>query len=250
MGINPHTPMVDLTHDITPYDIRQAAYVLEQAVRYFPARSIFVAVVDPGVGTARRPVAMLTGAQKYYVGPDNGVFSRVVERQGLSAAHGLEEAAYFLAPEVSSTFHGRDIFAPVAAHLTLGVELHRFGPAVENLSLIPPAEPQRVAHGIRGEIQYVDRFGNIVTNISADFLSLPSPGQRLSIELAGRTHVLPFCHTYGDLPPGCLVGLINSDAVFEIAVSQGSASTTLGVQVGDSIVVQPPKCPRPHGGRG
>ncbi|MGQ4808822.1 Adenosyl-chloride synthase [Candidatus Entotheonellaceae bacterium PAL068K] len=239
LGLNPHTPILDLAHDITPFDIRQAAYVLEQAVRYFPARTIFVAVVDPGVGTSRRPVLLRTRAEKFYVGPDNGVFSRIIVRQGLEAAHVLEESAYFLAPDVSSTFHGRDIFAPVAAHLSLGVSPSRFGPRVDDLYVIPQRQPQWLVDGICGEVQHIDRFGNIVSNITPDFLAAVTSGQQLQISLAGATHLLPFCHTYGETPQDTLLCLLNSDAVFEIAVSHGNASSRLGVQVGDRIVLRP-----------
>jgi hypothetical protein len=239
LGINPHVPLIDLTHDVEPCDIRQAAYLLERAVRYFPARTIVVAVVDPGVGTSRRPVVIRTRAQKFYVGPDNGLFTWVVQRETLEEARLLQESAYFLRPEVSTTFHGRDVFGPVAAHLSLGIEPARFGPAVADLVMLPLATPRVVGQVVQGEILHIDHFGNVVTNVTPAFLSGVRPGQRLRITIAGRTHVVPFRRTYAEGPAGELMCLINSDEAFEIAMPRGQASTCLAVRIGEQILLEP-----------
>src|SRR5262245_8426643 len=132
LSLQPTVQLIDLTHEVDAFDIRAAAYLLDASARYFPPGTIFVAVVDPGVGTARRPLLLTTQADKYYVGPDNGLFTRVVQREGLKAAYVLTQSAYFRR-QVSATFHGRDIFGPVAAHLARGVEPAQFGPCIEDL---------------------------------------------------------------------------------------------------------------------
>jgi S-adenosylmethionine hydrolase len=238
LAIAPHTLLLDLTHGVEAFDIREAAYLLELSTRYFPARMIFVAVVDPGVGTCRCPVLIRTQADKYYVGPDNGLFTQVVERETLAAAYALRETRYFRHPEVSATFHGRDIFGPVAAHLSLGVSPERFGPRLTDLVMLPSTGPQVDGKTVQGEIRHIDRFGNVVTNITPAFLVDVRPGQQLRISMAGHEHLVPFRKTYGDGTPGELICLINSDETFEIALPRGRAAACLAVQVGDRIVLE------------
>ena len=177
LSIHATAQLVDLTHEVHAFDVRAAADLLEASARYFPARTIFVAVVDPGVGTARRPVLLVTQAEKYYVGPDNGLFTRVIEREGLQAAYLLTQAAYFL-PQVSATFHGRDLFGPVAAHLARGVAPAQFGPRLAELVRLPYVRPQRMGETVIGEVIHVDRYGNIATNIPSEMLSHLVPGRK------------------------------------------------------------------------
>jgi S-adenosylmethionine hydrolase len=223
---------------VDAFDIGEAAYLLEQSTRYFPARMIFVAVVDPGVGTSRRPVLIRTQADKCYVGPDNGLFTHVVERETLAEAYVLSESRYFRRPEVSATFHGRDIFGPVAAHLALGVPPDCFGPSLTDLVLLPSARAQVVGKTVQGEIRHIDRFGNVVTNITPAVLAEIRPGQRLRITMAGNERLVSFHKTYGDAAPGELICLINSDEAFEIALPRGKAAACLTVQVGDRVVFE------------
>jgi hypothetical protein len=238
LSIHPTAQLVDLTHEVRPFDVRAAAYLLDASARYFPAQTICVAVVDPGVGTARRPVLLVTRAEKYYVGPDNGLFTRVIEREGFQAAYMLTQAAYFL-PQVSATFHGRDLFGPVAAHLARGVEPDQLGPRLAELVQLPYARPQRVGETVVGEVIYVDHYGNIATNIPSELLTHLVPGQWLTLTLAERTHVLPFVETYEAGPPGPPVCLINSTDACEIALPHGNAAARLVVQVGDRVVLKP-----------
>lgn len=237
LSINPQVRLIDLTHDVAPFHIRQAAYLLEQSARYFPAGTIFVAVVDPGVGTMRRPVLIRTRVGKYYVGPDNGLFTHVAERQTLAEAYVLDNTAFFRCPEVSATFHGRDIFAPVAAHLSLGVQPGCFGMGLSDVVLLPETTPRMVGETIQGEIVHVDGFGNVVTNIDSGWLLDIHPGQQVKVTLAGEVLTVPFCKTYSEMPSDTLIGLINSDARFELAVSQGKASNRLPVRAGDPLVL-------------
>jgi S-adenosylmethionine hydrolase len=223
---------------VDAFDVRAAAYLLDAAARYFPAHTIFVAVIDPGVGTARRPVLLVTQAEKYYVGPDNGLFTRVIEREGFQAAYMLMQSAYFL-PQVSATFHGRDLFGPVAAHLARGIEPAQFGPQLTELVQFPYARPQRMGETVVGEIVHVDHYGNIATNIPAEMLGHLVSGQWLTLTLAERAHVLPFVKTYGAGPHDQPVCLINSNDACEIALPHGNAAAGLAVQVGDRVVLKP-----------
>jgi hypothetical protein len=183
-------------------------------------------------------VLLVTQAEKYYVGPDNGLFTRVIEREGLQAAYMLTQSAYFL-PQVSATFHGRDLFAPVAAHLARGIEPAQFGPRLTELVRLPYTGPQRVGETIVGEVVHVDHYGNIATNIPSEMLGHLAPGQWLTLTLAERTHVLPFVETYGAGPQGQPVCLINSNDACEIALPHGNAAVGLAVQVGDRVVLKP-----------
>jgi len=238
LSIHPTAQLIDLTHEVSVFDVRAAAYLLDASVRYFPARTIFVAVVDPGVGTARRPVLLVTQAEKFYVGPDNGLFTRVIEREGFQAAYMLTQSAYFL-PQVSATFHGRDLFGPVAAHLARGVEPAQFGPRLAELVRLSYVRPQRLGETVVGEVIHVDHYGNIATNIPSAMLTDLVPGQWLTLILAERTHVLPFVETYGAGAQEQLVCLINSSDACEIALPHGNAAAFLAAQAGDRVVLKP-----------
>ena len=237
LSLHPTVQLIDLTHAVEAFDVRAAAYLLDAAARYFPAGTIFVAVVDPGVGTARRPLLLATQADKFYVGPDNGLCTRVIEREGLKEAYVLTQSAYFLR-QVSATFHGRDIFGPVAAHLARGVEPAQFGPRIEEVVRLPYTRPQRVGETITGEVLHLDHFGNIATNIPAAMCTDFAPGQRVACTCADYTQVISFVETYGAGPQDALVCLINSNGEFEIALPHGAASAQLGVKVGERVIVE------------
>jgi S-adenosylmethionine hydrolase len=239
LTINPHVRLIDLNHEVGQFDIHGAAYILATSARFFPAGTIFVAVVDPGVGSSRRPLALQTRADKWYVGPDNGLFSRVIEHEGMRQAHALESAAYFRAPQVSATFHGRDIFAPVAAHLALGVLPEQLGPRVTDVITWPRSQPQVTADKVVGEVEHIDHFGNVITNIGATLLGHLQLGQHVACTIAGRVYTLPFVQTYADGVPDQLIGLINSDDAFELAMARGSAADRLRVRVGDRLRLEP-----------
>ena len=237
LSIHPMAHLVDLTHEVDVFDLRAAAYLLDASARYWPAGTIFVAVVDPGVGTARRPLLLSTQADKFYLGPDNGLCTRVIEREQLQAAYVLTQPAYFLR-QVSATFHGRDIFGPVAAHLARGIEPAQFGPRIETVVQLPYARPQRGGDTVSGEIVHLDHFGNIVTNIPAAMLTDCVVGQRVAVCLAEHSQTIPFVETYGAGPQDQLICLINSNGEFEIAWPCGAASAHLGVKVGDRLLVK------------
>jgi S-adenosylmethionine hydrolase len=237
LTINPRAKLLDLSHHITPFDLRQAAYLLEQSTRFLPADTIIVAVVDPGVGSERYPIGLQTEAHKYYIGPDNGLFTCVVESEKVVAAHLLRNTDFFLNHCSSTTFHGRDIFAPVAAHLSLGVELQAFGPALTDLVLLPFVAPRQKGRTVCGEIIHIDHYGNVITSISKQHLEYLQVGDEVVINIAGVSYRILFCSTYSDEKPGQLICLFNSNEAFELARPLHDAATFLGVKGGETLSV-------------
>jgi len=231
LGLNPGAQVVDLSHDVPPQDIRAAAYVLSTAYRYFPAGSIFVVVVDPGVGSARQPIAV-EAEGRLFVAPDNGVLTPVLAEEGARVVR-LSEPRYWL-PNPSRTFHGRDIFAPVAAHLSMGVPLSALGEPLAEPVLLPASRPERRPDGgWLAHIQHIDRFGNLITDLR------PTPealGQIEGAEVHGRPVSL-LVETYADIPPDTPALLIGSGGYLEIAVRDGDAHLELGAEVGDDVMV-------------
>ena len=230
LGIDPNAAIVDITHEVGPQDIRSAAFLLLCCYTDFPSGTIFVVVVDPGVGSERRAIAVAAGAN-YFVGPDNGVFSFVLEREGKFEARELTKKIY-RRPSVSTTFHGRDIFAPAAAHISKGVSIEMFGPKATDLIAMPGISPDRdVAGAIRGEIVHIDRFGNLITNLKREDLANP-----FRLEVRGRTIERIFSHFAEgpEIEPFLVEG---SSAFVEIAIRDGSAAAFLGAKTGDAVVL-------------
>lgn len=227
----PHVRLVDLCHEIAPQDIHSAALLLAASYRFFPPTTVHVAVVDPGVGSARRPLAVETAAGRF-VGPDNGVLGYVLDEQPAARCVELRERRFWLS-EVSQTFHGRDIFAPVAAALAVGVPLDALGPPVADpVRLAMPTVELQADGSRRGAVVYVDRFGNLVTNLRpADLGAGP-----VVIEIGGQT-IHGLSPHYAAAAP--LIALIGSMGRLEIAVPRGSAAATLGLGIGASVIVRP-----------
>ena len=235
LGIAPAARIVDLTHAVPRQNVLAGAYALASAARWFPRGTIHVAVVDPGVGTKRRALAVET-ADAWFVGPDNGILSLAVPRRGVRRIIDVSGSKHRLRP-VSRTFHGRDVFAPIAAALAHGVDPAELGPVVSTMQrlVVPKARPR--ARTILGEVLWVDGYGNATTNVSADDLARTDfRGQRLSITIAG--HVVPFRPTYAAVPAGRPVALLNSSNLLEIAVNGGSADADLGASVGTAVRVE------------
>lgn len=223
---------VDVTHGIVPQDVAAGRFHLGQAVPYFPDGTVHFAVVDPGVGGARRAVA-IKFERGFLVGPDNGLFSAVLEQFSVQAAVELNRPEFWRVSEPSRTFHGRDIFATVAAHLACGVSLTDVGTEIEleGLMRIALARSESIPGGWRGCVQHVDHFGNVVTTISADKLE----GLRWLAEVAGRQ--VRAVEAYGEAQVGELVALVGSHGWIEVAVNGGSAANCLGVMLGDEVRV-------------
>jgi S-adenosyl-L-methionine hydrolase (adenosine-forming) len=222
--------LIDVTHDVERHDITEGALALEAAAPCFPAGTVHLAVVDPGVGTARRGLALQAGRQ-VFIGPDNGLFTPFLENGDWRAWELIE--ADFRLPVVSRTFHGRDVFAPAAAHVATGVEPARLGPPVGDPVRLAWPEVRAVAGAVAGAVVHADRFGNLITSIHARTLA---PVTRdLVVRVGGRE--VPLVGTYGDLLVGRPGALIGSSGRLEIAVREGSAATLLRARRGTSVVV-------------
>jgi S-adenosylmethionine hydrolase len=224
--------VVDLTHEIAKQQITEGALVLQACRDYFPSGTIHLAVVDPGVGGPRRPV-VIESRRQFFIGPDNGIFSYVLD----DSARGFElRNPSFQLSDPSDTFHGRDIFAPAAAHLSLGVEPARFGPEVRDFVRLEARKPVVYANTVRGEVIHVDSFGNLITNVSRELVDGVGRGLPCVLEVSGR-RIEGILRRYVDAAPGRLLALVGSAGLVEIAVRDGSARRKLGVGVGDPVVL-------------
>lgn len=232
--IDPSATVVDLTHGISPQDIFGAAMVLRHATEYFPRGTIHVAVVDPGVGTTRRPL-LFESNDAYFVGPDNGVFSLLFEERRPKRIIHLSNPAYYLRKNTSATFHGRDIFAPIAAYLSAGVAPAAFGDEVDDAVRIEWPAPVCSSRSITGKIVYIDGFGNLFSNIrEADLAGLDC--QSISIVLGDLT-IPGLALNYAAARQGEPVAVINSWGLLEIAANQANAARLLHTGIGDKVYV-------------
>ncbi|MFP4345267.1 MAG: S-adenosyl-l-methionine hydroxide adenosyltransferase family protein [Anaerolineales bacterium] len=248
-GIAPGVPFLDLTHNVPPQDVRSAAYVLWTVLPYFPEKAVHLVVVDPGVGTSRKALAAQT-PWGYVVGPDNGVFSYVWAAAPPSRVHELAERKY-QRNVVSATFHGRDIFAPAAAHLAAGVPLEAFGPPVHDPLRLPLPRLEVGEDLIRGEVLYIDHFGNTITSIGrliwegnllhldpafgdAEPTIIRADGVRV---LVGGRDLGPIRRTYGEVAAGDPLALVGSEGMLEASVSHGHGGEELGLTVGDPVEI-------------
>ncbi|GAB4484206.1 MAG: SAM-dependent chlorinase/fluorinase [Anaerolineales bacterium] len=233
--IAPQAQISDLSHLIAPQNIREAALILYRSAPYFPENSIHVVVVDPGVGTARRPMAAQIGSQ-YYVGPDNGTITLLLEQAeqagGETRFVHLDKPEYWL-PNVSYVFHGRDIFAPAAAHLAMGVPLTTLGTAFDNPLRLELPKPEKTAAGWKGEVIHIDHFGNVASNIRVENLGEALKAkEKIHVRLAG-IEIHGLVNTFGERAPGEVVALMGSTGHLIVSVVNGNAQARLNVKVGD-----------------
>ena len=226
LGICPSARLVDLTHDVPPYDVAAGQLALEAAVPYFPPGTVHLAVVDPGVGSARRPLLVEAHGQRF-VGPDNGIFTFALDVGGWSAV-ALESPALRLAT-VSRTFHGRDVFAPAAAHAARGLGVSEFGSAVTDPVRAPLPRARRDGPDVVGEVVAADHFGNLVTSIRAEDLDAMGGTGPLVVAL-GTADLGPLRHAYAEAPPGRHAALIGSSGRLEVFVREGSAAASSGAR--------------------
>jgi S-adenosylmethionine hydrolase len=233
LGINPQARILDLSHQIPPQDVQHAAFFLQNAIPYFPPAVIHVVVVDPGVGTDRALLYVEVDGHRLLV-PDNGCWTRLpcTDPSGRRVLR-LTEAGYWRSP-VSATFHGRDILAPVAGHLSLGVDARKLGVPVESWVQLDVASPELSLDRLRGEIAFVDQFGNLITNIPGEALQ-SMPVHRRLVHVGDRSILPVWVKTYAEAAAGTLVGLVSSAGMVEIAVNQGSAAERLGAGVGAAV---------------
>lgn len=238
LKINPLAKIVDITHDISPHNIREAALTIGMSFSYFPPKTIHVVVVDPAVGSGRRPILVVTD-HHYFIGPDNGVFSMVYN----SGSETMEviniTAGHYFIQSKGSTFHGRDIFAPTAAWLTKGVSITNFGDHIDDYVSLPiptPALPTR--NTLEGEVIYTDRFGNAITNIKSEDISKlerSTIGGKLKVVLKGKQ--VPLVDYYSQAEDKGLYSLINSFGYIELFIYRGNASSTFNINIGDRVEV-------------
>jgi S-adenosyl-L-methionine hydrolase (adenosine-forming) len=237
-SIAPRAVTIDLTHGIPPQSVIAGAIALRESWRFFPARTVFLAVVDPGVGTARAPIAIDTRAGARFVGPDNGLLWLAASAAGIKKVVKLSSPRYRL-KNVSTTFHGRDIFAPAAAHLWRGTSISTLGPAIAPDSIVhlDLPLPSESPHELRGEVIYVDGFGNLVSNIDRNKVEMfvnRFRHQFLSVRIDGGA-AMRILDAYGDAPRGAPLALFGSFGLLEVAVRDGNAATHFAAGPGTSL---------------
>jgi len=224
LSININAKLIDITHHISAGSIVQGAGILREAYSYFPEGTVHIAVVDPGVGSSRRLIA-IKAAEHFFVGPDNGIFWPVIKENPDTEIVELTRQKYFL-PDITDTFHGRDVFAPVAAHISLGTEISELGSPITAPEKLTLPEPCQKGEILKGEIMRIDNFGNLITNIKAkilkDFLGSKKPVIHID-----KYKITEICSTYSNRDRGKLLALINSSDYLEIAVNLGKASEYL-----------------------
>ena len=236
LSINPEARLVDISHHVTPYDALDGALTIAAAYRYFPPRTIHVVVVDPGVGTQRRPI-LVSGEQHHFVAPDNGVLSLVYDKEPGAKVRHITADHHFLSP-VSNTFHGRDIFAPVAAWLSKTGEPSRFGNEVSDYVRFSLPKPQASQNALKGVVLRIDNFGNLLTNFSVEDLPQEmGPGGKVKI-LVGDKEIQQFAQTYNQGSPGELFAIMGSSGFLEISVNKGNAARVLGAQRGAEVTIK------------
>jgi S-adenosylmethionine hydrolase len=227
VGIAPDVRLMDITHQVTPYQIDEAARFLAGVTPYYPAGTIFLAVVDPGVGTSRKAVIVRSKKGQYFVVPDNGLITPVIERDGLDSAREITNTAWMLKPQVSSTFHGRDIFSPAAAHLAEGWDFALAGPLVPQLVQLTPKTSVTSADGIEGDIIALDDpFGSLITDIPGDeFKKLGYEiGDKIIVQLNKKPLSVPYERTFMDVPVGEPLLYVDSRGRIGLALNEGNFS--------------------------
>ncbi len=235
LNINPDCQVVDITHQIHPQDITEGAIILAHSFSYFPRGTIHLAVVDPEVGGARNPILIVT-EKFFFIGPDNGIFSLALREERMKSAYVLTERRFFL-PEISSTFHGRDIFAPVAGHLTLGIPPEAFGRRMDSYKTLKLPDPIIKREHLTGEVIHVDAFGNLITNIDRMTLSQFHQGRPFQIRVK-KGIISTLSKGYWEGIKGDPIALFGSWGFLEIAVQEGNAQKRLQMKKGDKVFIE------------
>jgi S-adenosylmethionine hydrolase len=241
LGIAPDARIMDITHQVTPFSIPEAARFLSGVTPYYPAGTVFAVVVDPGVGTDRKAVIVKSKREQYFVVPDNGLMSPVLDRDGFDGAHEITNTAWMIGDNVSSTFHGRDIFSPAAAHLAAGWDWAQAGPAVTGLVKLTTPEATIDEKGATGQVIGLDDpFGNLITDISGDDFKTKMGyafGDQVPITIGGKRYSFPFEKTFMGVPVGQTLVYIDSRGRVAVAVNQGDASKKYGVAPPVAVVI-------------
>jgi S-adenosylmethionine hydrolase len=234
LTINPKATLIDITHDVEKFDVRMAAFMLASAAPYFPQGTVHLAVVDPGVGSQRRAILIQT-EKGFFVGPDNGILVLAAQNQGIEHIYHLTNPKFML-HKISSTFHGRDIFAPAAAHLDKGVQPTEFGTEIKDQTSPKFTKVKRANGSLIGEVMHIDGFSNIITNINETDM-VQNHAKLVNVDLPIISLKLAFGKTYAEAKPKEPIALIGSHGFLEIALNQGKAAEKFHAKAGDKIVV-------------
>lgn len=232
---NPKARIVDISHGIPSFDIEHGAYILGTSYQAFPRGSIHVGVVDPGVGSERLPILIETD-DYFFVGPDNGLFTLAMQKENVRAIYQIANRSYFR-PEMSATFHGRDIFAPVAAHLALGIAPSRFGPREKSIEDLPFFDVESGRGWIKTRIIAIDKFGNAVTNLSRQLFDKKVGPHSFTVTI-GKRRLSHLSNTYADVPVGKPLMLFGSSGFLELSCNQGSMAATWKLRVGQRVTLK------------
>ena len=231
----------EISHGVSKFDIKEGAYTLAKAAPEFPTGTVFVGVIDPGVGTQRKPIAMKTENGNYFVAPDNGLLTLIVDSMGVVEVREITNRDIMRQDVQSSTFHGRDIFGPAAAHLAKGFAFEKIGPVLKEYVQLPISFAKIVDDAVVGQIDVIDEYGNVITNIRPDLFEKLGilRGQTIEIEFNHQRRVsCTYVKAYGDAPVGSFVGLFGSGGVYEIAINQGNLAEELKLEVPGKCIVR------------
>jgi S-adenosylmethionine hydrolase len=240
LGIAPAARIMDITHQVTPYQIEEGSRFLEAVSPYYPAGTVFVAVIDPGVGTSRKAIIVKSKKGQYFVLPDNGLVTPVIERDGLASAREITNPSWMIQSAISSTFHGRDIFSPAGAHLAAGWDFNLVGPEVQQLVRLTPKTSTTTDKGIAGDIIGLDDpFGSLLTDIPGEeFKKLGySVGDKFRVEINRKPVTLPYAKTFMDVPVGDVLLFIDSRDRVSIAINQGNYSKKFNIEPPGTIFI-------------
>ena len=237
----PQAKIDEISHGVSKFDIKEGAYTLAKAAPEFPAGTVFVGVIDPGVGTQRKPIAMKTKNGNYFVAPDNGLLTLIGGSMGVAEVREITNHDVMRQDVQSSTFHGRDIFGPAAAHLAKGFAFEKIGPVLEEYVQLSISFAKIVNDTIVGQIEVIDEYGNVITNIRPNLFEKLGiqDGQTIEVEFSHhRTVVGKYVKAYGDAPIGFFVGLFGSGGVFEVAINQGNLAEQLKLEATGECIVR------------
>ena len=237
----PQAKIDEISHGVSKFDIKEGAYTLAKAAPEFPTGTVFVGVIDPGVGTQRKPIAMKTENGNYFVAPDNGLLTLIGGSMGVAEVREITNRAVMRQDVQSSTFHGRDIFGPAAAHLAKGFAFDKIGPVLKEYVQLPISFAKVVDGAIVGQIDVIDEYGNVITNIRPELFEKLGiqDGQTIEVEFSDQRSVVgKYVKAYGDVPVGFFVGLFGSGGVFEVAINQGNLAEALKLEATGKCIVR------------
>jgi len=242
LTIHPAARILDLTHTVPPFNVPEGAYLLDQSAEQFPSGTIFVAVVNPQVGAPRDPVLIQTKTGKYFVGPDNGLFTEVIDSEGFSRAWKLDKPEFYLpgAP-LGAAFQGRDIFAPIAARVAAGIDPEKLGTPVKTLMMLPIKDPTFASGIISVQVLHIDHYGNVVLNLKngSEVAAKLKDGNLVKISIGKESFSGPLVKTYGEGEKGRLILLYGGNGLLQIAMNLGSAAKQMKVEPGTVIFLKP-----------